>query len=278
MINWIVLDRYQLPGTLNQATHRACRGRELLGFHAEVLQHREIEVWQRVIVGAAEGEVLTVFITPTTEEHRHVAIVVRRGVSEIGRQNYHGVINQVRALELAEKIAPAIDSGLLDDGKLFELLTALTVVGKRVVGFVDAFEGSHRVAGTVKRDKAGRVGLESHEDGIEEGAHNVGRVVTIRTGGSLADLGFWLVDQVFVGLKAQLQLTHRREPFIELLAVPRADLTLERFGLRTNNVHDRFSAAGDITLPLLGVRGIIDKKSRKKFAGVVDSRNHSSAF
>ena len=54
-----------------------------MGFHAEVLEHGEVEVGERVVVGLGKREVMAVFEAAAAEEDRHVAVVVGGGVAEV---------------------------------------------------------------------------------------------------------------------------------------------------------------------------------------------------
>lgn len=238
----------------------------------------EVEVGEGVVVGGVEGEVAAVFETTAAEEDGHVAVVVRRGVSEIGGEDGHGVIEEIGGLELAEEVAPSVDGGFFDDGELLEFVAALSVVGEGVVGFIDAIEGSDIVGGTVEGDEAGGVGLKREEDGIEEGAVDVGRAVFVGRGGGFADLGFGLVDPGFIGFETEFEIADGGEPFVELFTVAGADLAFEGFGLGADDVHDGFAAACDFGFAFFGVGSVLDEEGGEEFTRVRDGGNHGAAF
>ncbi len=247
-------------------------------FHAEVLEGGEVEVGEGVVVGGAEGEVLAVLVAAAAEEDGHVAVVVGGGVTEIRGEEDHGFVEEFGAFELAEEVGPAVDGGLFDDGELVEFFGALSVVGEGVVGFFDAFERADGIAGAVEGDEAGGIGLEGEEDGVEEGAIDVGRAVTIGSGGHFDALGFRLVDPGFIGLKAELEFANGGEPFVEFFAVAGADLAFERFAFGTDDVHDGFSAAGDFGLLFFCLRAVFDEEGGEEFARVFDRGDHRSVF
>jgi hypothetical protein len=196
----------KINAMLEQAAHGAGGGGEVFGLHAEVLEGGEVEVGEGVVVGGVEGEVATVLEAAAAEEDGHIAIVMRGSVAKVRGEDRHGVIEEAGSFEFAEEVGPAIDGGLLDDGELFELVAALTVVRKGVVGFIDAIEGADVVRGAVEGDEAGGVGLEGEEDGVEEGAVDIRGVVLVGGGGGFADFGLWFVNPGFVGFEAELEV------------------------------------------------------------------------
>ena len=71
------------------------------------------------------------------------------------------------------------------------------------------------------------VGLKGEEEDVEEGAVDVGRAVTIGKSGGVADLGLGAVDPSFTGFEPGLEIANGSKPFVELVAISRADLALE---------------------------------------------------
>ena len=218
------------------------------------------------------------FVATAAKENGHVPVVVGGGVSEVGGQQDHGVVEEVGPFELAKEVGPAVDGGFFDNRELVELVGTLAVVGKGVVGFIDSLERADRVAGAVEGDEAGGIGLQGQKDGVEEGPVDVGRAVAVRGGGCFADFGLGFVDPRFVGFEPELEFADGGEPFVELLAVAGADLALKGLGLGADNVHDGLSAFGDLSLTSFGLGGVFDKEGGEEFAGIVDRGKHGAAF
>ena len=60
----------------------------------------------------------------------------------------------IDSLEVTQEIAPGIDHGLLDDGKLPQLLLVESMVTETVITLIDPLEGLHCIAGAVQGDKS----------------------------------------------------------------------------------------------------------------------------
>jgi len=85
--------------------------------------------------------------TAASEENRHVAIIVRGGVSKIRGEHDYRVIKEIGTFEFPQKISPTINRGLLNKRKLIEFLIAPSVVRQRVIGFIDPFERANCIVG-----------------------------------------------------------------------------------------------------------------------------------
>ena len=61
---------------------------------AQPVEHREVEIGQRVVVYRVENEVLTMLEATTGKEGREVGRCVGVAVTEIGAVKHHGTIQQ----------------------------------------------------------------------------------------------------------------------------------------------------------------------------------------
>ena len=148
-----------------------------------------------------------------------------------------------------------------------------------VVAFIDAFNALHVVAGDVQRDETRAVGGQRHVNDVEidalDGHFVIARDLTRRRE---LHLRLRFVRPGLVRGESLLQLAHTGEPRVELLTIARAELTLERFGLRADHIHHTTPLADQFGLPLLLRRRVIDKKSREELHRAVFRRNHRAVL
>src|SRR4051794_5794600 len=85
-------------GSVFHAGERAGAGAEPVGFDAQAVEHREVEVAQRRRVVGVEGQMLAVLEASAGEEDRQVFGVVVAGVAEVAAEEDHGPVEQALAL------------------------------------------------------------------------------------------------------------------------------------------------------------------------------------
>ena len=78
------------------------------------LQSADIKLRKRVVVFLIECDVLAVLESASSEQHRHIAIIVGAGVAEIRRQQHIGLIEKaattfVGFLESSDESAPGLN-------------------------------------------------------------------------------------------------------------------------------------------------------------------------
>ena len=189
---------------------------------------------------------LPVLETAAGEEDWEVASRVAAGVAEIAAEEDGRAVEEVgvvflRSVELCEEIAQRLHRLDLDNLELLELARILAVVREIVVAEVDPFD--RWCCGRASEhdgDEAGRVGLQREMGEIEKQARatdQVGRVGNVlrRSG---VDFGLRPLSPVAIADHLLFQLTDAGEVFIHLVAVFRAKMGVQRFGLLTNVVEN----------------------------------------
>src|SRR4051794_16878126 len=102
-----------------EATHGAGGRGELVGLQAEALQHRDEEIWQRIIVLGVEGEMLAMLETAASEESGEIRGYVGVGISKIGTVENHGAVEErlaifAHVLQIGEKIGQELHVPFID--------------------------------------------------------------------------------------------------------------------------------------------------------------------
>ena len=267
-----------------QSAHRAGGRGELVGFDAHALEHRNVEVGQRVIVGLAECVMLAMPETAARKNRGHIETRVGVGVAEVGTVKHHRAIEErvfgfAHGFQVGEQFGEELHVPLVDGGELGAFLLGFSVVREVVVtvgdGLIGNVEGGRTDAVEHERDGAGRIRLEGEAREIVHDfnlLHVRGGIGGIDRDGCL-DNGFWFRFPTARGLEAVLEIAHAREILVEAVAVAGGDPAGEFAGLAGNRIEDAATVIelAQLRLHLLG--RALEKKLFEHLGGLVFGRD-----
>ena len=127
-----------------QAAHGSGGGGEAVGFDAELLEHGDVEVRQRVVALGVEGEVLAVPEAAAGEDDGQVGGDVAVGVAHVAAVEDHGAVDERLAVfrggaEVGDELVEEAHVLVVDALELGDFLRVFPVVGQVVVALADGF-------------------------------------------------------------------------------------------------------------------------------------------
>ncbi len=128
-----------------QSPHCAGGGCELIGLHAEPLEHGNKEIRERIVLLLIKPEMLAVTEAAPGKEHGKVCREVAAGAAEVGAKQDLGLIEQRgrtigTCFQRSEKIEERRERGAFNKLELAQHVGVFAVVRKPVVAELDPFD------------------------------------------------------------------------------------------------------------------------------------------
>ncbi len=219
---------------------------------------------------------LAMLITATGKDDGEVGVFVGIGIANAAAEDDGGGVQEgaVAVLHLGEagdEFAELGDLVFFQGDEVGDDLGVVVVMGKAVVGLVDAEVLRQEVAADFEGGDAGGVGLKGEGDQlIKHGqifdAVAVGRAIK-------RGLGLGLVGPALAEFEALFDVAHGGEVFVELGFVFAVDLTGEAVGFFEDGVEDGGLDLVFLNAAGLAVFGVANEQSFEEFGGASDGRD-----